>query len=409
MRLLITSESHASCGAMGDIYADGPANYSSWSNYLTWFDEVVVLARVGAHGEADPKKTRADGPGVSFYPLPDYLGPWQYLRALPDLRVRVRKAVAQCDAFILRVPGLIGRLTWRELKKRRIPYSLEVVGDPWDVLGPGTWPNPFRPMFRRLGARNLQEMCREATAIHYVTQYALQRRYQPGAKSFVVAFSDILTDLGCVPPETLEDRYRRIERSTEQTKSQRVVHIGFIGSLARLYKGPDVLLRAAALCRGLGLDCAITMVGDGLYAGAMKNLARDLQIDDRTTFLGQIPFGKPVLAYLDSVDLFAIPSRQEGLPRALVEAMARGCPCIGSSVGGIPELLDPGDLVPPNDPEALARKIMEIVRDPQRMKRMSERNLERAKQYDPGILKEKRREFFQYVREYSGNNRKSRS
>jgi glycosyltransferase involved in cell wall biosynthesis len=85
----------------------------------------------------------------------------------------------------------------------------------------------------------------------------------------------------------------------------------------------------------------------------------------------------------------------------MLEAMARGCPCIGSNVGGIPELLAADDLVPPNDPEALARKIMEVTADPQRMKAMSERNLARAKQFDPDTLRDMRRGFYEYVRAHS--------
>src|SRR6202161_2282263 len=120
----------------------------------------------------------------------------------------------------------------------------------------------------------------------------------------------------------------------------------------------------------------------------METLARELSIERSVHFLGQLGFGLPVCDFLDSVDLFVMPSRAEGLPRALVEAMARGCPCIGSSVGGIPELLAPEDLVPRNDPEALAQKIMEVTSDPARMKEMSQRNLARTKQFDPEILRE---------------------
>jgi len=125
--------------------------------------------------------------------------------------------------------------------------------------------------------------------------------------------------------------------------------------------------------------------------------------------LGQLDFGSPIYDFLDSIDLFVMPSRAEGLPRALVEAMARGCPCIGSNVGGIPELLAPEDLVPPNNPEALAQKIMEVTANPERMKAMSERNLARAKQFNPEVLREARLAFYKYVRDHSVRNAKSSS
>jgi len=179
------------------------------------------------------------------------------------------------------------------------------------------------------------------------------------------------------------------------------LRIGFIGSFAQLYKGADTLLGSLATCLRIGATLEISFVGEGRYRKNMESLARDLSVERNVRFLAQLGFGQPVCDFLDSVDLFVMPSRAEGLPRALVEAMARGCPCIGSDVGGIPELLAAEDLVPPNDPEALARIIMEVTADPQRMKAMSVRNLARAKQFDPEVLREVRRAFYRHVRDHS--------
>jgi glycosyltransferase involved in cell wall biosynthesis len=102
---------------------------------------------------------------------------------------------------------------------------------------------------------------------------------------------------------------------------------------------------------------------------------------------------------LDHADLFIMPSRTEGLPRALLEAMARGLPCIGSAVGGIPELLPPEDLFPAGDPLALARKIQEVLADSAGMQRMATHNLKRASDYHETILRERRLAFYRFVRE----------
>ena len=196
-------------------------------------------------------------------------------------------------------------------------------------------------------------------------------------------------------------------RSGLNQSRDRSLRIGFIGSFAQLYKGSDTLLRALASCLVRGVKVEASFVGEGRYRKNMQSLAHNLSVERNVSFLGQLGFGQPVCDFLDSIDLFVMPSRAEGLPRALVEAMARACPCIGSDVGGIPELLAAEDLVPPNDPEALARKIMEVTADPQRMKAMSERNLARAKQFDPQALREVRRAFYQYVKDHSGSTGKS--
>jgi len=83
----------------------------------------------------------------------------------------------------------------------------------------------------------------------------------------------------------------------------------------------------------------------------------------------------------------------------MIEAMARSLPCIGSTVGGIPELLPSEDLVPPGDVVALASKIREVVTDSERMAQMSARNLEKAKDYTDQVLCDRRNQFYRYVRE----------
>jgi glycosyltransferase involved in cell wall biosynthesis len=88
----------------------------------------------------------------------------------------------------------------------------------------------------------------------------------------------------------------------------------------------------------------------------------------------------------------------------MIEAMARGCPCIGATVAGIPELLPPEDMVRPGDENALARKIFEVLGDPDRMERMARRNWETAKEYLPEILVQRRRAFYTKVRELSARN-----
>lgn len=354
------------------ICGDGPVHYSVWANFLKVFDRVTVLARVGTSKRAWPMEARADGPSVTFHALPDYNGPWEYLRTLPKLQALVRQAVLQSEAYL---------------------------PDPWDALGAGTVEVVFRPVFRRAAVRDLKRMCMGAVAVHYVTQTTLQERYPPGKTSSSVGFSDASMDAGLASSQTIKDRYRHIEERTVQDSNRgRTFRLGFIGSLSQMYKGPDVLLRAAALCRNRGLDLLIKLVGDGRYMGVLKQMALRLGIADHTTFLGQLPSGKPVRDFLDVIDLFILPSRAEGLPRALLEAMARGCPCIGSNMGGIPELLEPVDIVPAGDVDGLARKILDVAGSPERMKQMAERNYEKVKQFSPEMLRKWRRDFLDQVR-----------
>jgi glycosyltransferase involved in cell wall biosynthesis len=399
-QLLMTSEEHHSLSASGAVYSNTFAKYATWSRYLDAFDDVLVLARVTKR-EPQKNEQRADGPGVSFRSLPDYTGPWQYLQVRRHVRIIARNAIAECSAYLLRVPGLVSQMVWREIVHAKKPYALEVVGDPWDALSPGTWRNIARPIFRRVATVQLKRMCAGATTIHYLTSQALQRRYPPSRRAYAVGFSDVMLENTGVPVDTIQDRHRRLyELPWQNAKNDSPIRIGFIGTFASMYKGADTLLHAAALCQGR-LNFQLSMVGGGRYLPEMKVLAAKLNVADDVEFRGEISSGRSIFEFLDSIDLFVMPSRQEGLPRALVEAMSRGCPCIASDVGGIPELLDAGDLVPPGSPEKLAKLILRVAADSNRLLAMSARNLAKAAQFSPQALNESRRPFLEEVKRRS--------
>ena len=112
-----------------------------------------------------------------------------------------------------------------------------------------------------------------------------------------------------------------------------------------------------------------------------------------------MPAGEPVRQQLDASDLFVLPSRQEGMPRALIEAMARGLPCIATRVGGVPELLPEDVLVAPGDAGELAAKILEVAASPTLGARLGAQNLGRARCYHEKLLQPRRVAFHRYLRD----------
>jgi len=171
-----------------------------------------------------------------------------------------------------------------------------------------------------------------------------------------------------------------------------------VGSLAQMYKAPDVQIDAVAQLVKEGLDLRLVLIGDGKHRPELEERAAALGMAERVIFRGQLTAGAAVRAELDAADIFCMPSRTEGMPRAMIEAMARGLPCIGSTMGGIPELLPAEDLVPPGDVGALARIIRAVVTDPERMARMSARNLARAHDYGEDALRARRTDFYRALR-----------
>jgi glycosyltransferase involved in cell wall biosynthesis len=362
-----------------------PAGF--WQRYLDVFDAVSVVARIHDVEEAPHGWHNVASKGVSFVAVPYYVGPLEYLRKARQIRNRLKDIIEPRDTVLLRVGSQIAAVVEPALRRGNRPFALEVVGDPWDVFAPGTIDHPLRPFFRQYFYRQLRRQCANATAVAYVTERALQRRYPASSTAYTTYYSSI----------ELDGSYF-VESARSGRDYDGPLRICMVGALEQAYKAPDVLIRAALQCIRSGFDVRIDIVGGGRFLADLTEMAGTKTLGNRVHLWGSLPAGDPVRERLDHADLFVLPSKTEGLPRAMIEAMARGLPCIGTAVGGIPELLDPEDLVPSGDVDALATKIMEVARDPVRMTRMSERNLRRAQGYREDVLRERRRAFYQYIR-----------
>jgi glycosyltransferase involved in cell wall biosynthesis len=383
--LLINCPQHFERTPDGQVWTNGQFPYSFWTRYLATFDGVTVLARVRDVPELSAERQPASGTGVRFLRVPDYTGPREYALRAAAVSAMARKAVQNGSAILLRPPGEIAAWVLWHTRKSGRPYAVEVVADPYDVFGPNAVRHPLRPIFRWWFTRALKRQCAKACAAAYVTEHALQQRYPSARDALATHYSDI---------ELPESAFAPAPRGPRQSGRARII---FVGTLAQLYKAPEVLIDAFAICQA-HIDAELVIVGSGRHQLELEERAKGQGIADRVRFRGQLTTPVDVRAELDRADLFVLPSRQEGLPRAMIEAMARALPCIGSSVGGIPELLPPEDIVPPGDVPALASKITEVLQQPERMQQMSARNLIKAGEYKDEVLNDRRREFYQFLR-----------
>jgi glycosyltransferase involved in cell wall biosynthesis len=385
MRVCVVLEHRFFSTADGAVWTNGMFPRSFWDRYLSEFDRVRVLARVGPMNDVPQEWSRADGEAIAFAPVPYFIGPAEYLRRARAVRRAVRRAIDDCDAVILRVSSHLASILHPTLVGSRHPYGVEVVVDPYDMFAPGSVRHALRPFFRWWFSRTLRRQCHGACASAYVTAASLQQRYPPAPGTFTMHCSDVQLD-GFVA-----DKPRRVV-------SKRPWRLITVGTLAQLYKGIDVLIDAVARCRQEGLDLQLVVVGEGKHRAELEARAGKLGLSEQIFFRGQLSSGPPIRAELERADLFVLPSRQEGLPRAMVEAMAAAMPCVGSAIGGIPELLSPQDMCPGNDVGALATKIREVLADPDRMTQMSARNLVRAREYSEAELGRRRADFYRHLR-----------
>ncbi len=150
-------------------------------------------------------------------------------------------------------------------------------------------------------------------------------------------------------------------RQSLHVSSDKII-ISLLGRLVWV-KGIDLFLQAAAnLCK-THENVYFLVVGDGPLASALKEQEKELGLQGKCSFTG---FQKDIPAILKITDILAIPSHSEGLPMVILEAMACGIPVVGSQIGGIPEMIEPGTngfLIPPADAKSLAEKLSLLVND----------------------------------------------
>ena len=143
----------------------------------------------------------------------------------------------------------------------------------------------------------------------------------------------------------------------------------------------EVLLRALPLVVARVPEAQLVVVGDGPERDALHALARTLGLGDRVVFAGAI---RDAARVLPLVDLYVTASRREGLPTALLEAMACGVPVLATEVPGHVDAVEPeitGRLVPPDDAPGLAAAAALLLRDPALRARMGQAGRERVERH----------------------------
>jgi glycosyltransferase involved in cell wall biosynthesis len=162
--------------------------------------------------------------------------------------------------------------------------------------------------------------------------------------------------------------------------------IGTVGRLSEI-KRQDLLIRAFA--RAAIPGALLLLVGDGPMMDSLRGLASGLGLGESVRFAG---YQDEPERYVRAMDVFALTSRSEGMPLAVLEAWAAGVPVVASRVGGLPEMIDDGRtglLFEPDDEAALASVLAALGGDPERCRRVGEAGLERVRsRFDVRVMAE---------------------
>ena len=315
-------------------------------------------------------------PGVRFLTVPSLLRPlrpWRDLRALLEVARLLRRGRFDVIHLHTSKAGVLGRAT-----ARLLGLTERVVHQPHGHL--------FYGYYGAVGSwlvlwteRRLASWARlHLTLTGRGTEEHLARRV--GRKE---QFRTIPSGIDLAP-------LRRAARRRAALRAQ----LGYaaddllVGTLCRLepIKGPDVLLSAFAVAAGTRPAMQLLLAGDGPMLEPLRAEAARLGLGSRVRFATG---WRAPAEILPALDLFVLASRNEGMGRALVEAMAVGVPVVGAAVGGVPDLLqdgESGDLVPAGDVEALARAIGGLADDAGARASLARRGRARSLSYGAGRM-----------------------
>ena len=298
-----------------------------------------------------------------------------------DNIIKRQMARKDIDMLVCHVPSGNSRHSIKYAKKFGKPYLEVVVGCAWDALWNYDWRGKCLAIPHFLSMRNI---VRNATHAIYVTEKFLQGRYPTlGKKEHA---SNVCIDK--VPESLLINRLAKIDAYTKDSQ----LNIATVAAVNVRYKGQEYVIRAIArLNKEMSYNYHYYMVGGGDNS-FLKSVVKECGVEEFVHFMGALPHDK-VTETLDKMDLYIQPSKQEGLPRALIEAMSRALPSVGTRVAGIPELLHDDYLVKKGSVAEIVY-LLATQMTPEKMKVQAEANFKKASEYSLDIINKRRQKFF---------------
>ncbi len=390
-RQLVVSLDHHFVEVGNEVYTDLAFGYEYWREYLDTFTEVRVLARIDKASSVPEGYFVATGPSVRFVALPDFYGPYQLVRRLPGILPVCWRVAKMPASFILRT-GNVSNFLWLALLLLRKPYAREIQG----MIGIATREAtkeryPFSGQVGSWVAEGLTKIqVRLAACASYVSR-TCREHYPSGNPDREFIFSSV----------RLNEQLMTGPRKAEQFDADGLRIIS-VGRLER-EKGHHVLIEAIAkLSPKQRATLRVQIVGGGGQLKMLREHVKSIGMEETIELLGTVEYGQPLFKLLDEAHLFVLPSMTEGMPRALIEAMARGLPAVGCRAGGIVEVLEDDQLVPPGDAESLAGAIVDRLGQYDRLALESQRNFVFAtKNYGIRTMRQRKIAFWNAVLKHS--------
>jgi glycosyltransferase involved in cell wall biosynthesis len=360
------------------VYSGDSFPYTLWiNNYLPYFDSISVIGKQGT--QKDKRIISSVDDKVNFI-LISYASAIKYYLYYLKIKKIIREEIQKADVVAVRLPSSFGYMAISILAKKNKPFFVEQVGNTKEAL----WNHGS--IVGKLIAHYFhwvnKKCIKKSPNTIYVAQ-KLQKDYP--TNGYAETISDVILP-------------RIINREDIQNSrfNSEIIKIGLIGGFTTKYKGQNILLKAVSqLDEHTKENIELYFIGYGDYAWLSK-LANQLNLKNNIKFIGALPHDD-IFNLLKDLSLYVQPSFQEGMPRAMLEAMSVGCPVLGSTIGGIPDILESKFLHKPGDYNRLAEQIKIFYNDRDYLLQQAYLSLDRAQPFIKTTLAEKRSEFFKKI------------
>lgn len=355
--------------------------YTTVERYKNIFGNIILCTRVVCCNEADSKMKDATAvldEYVEIEKLVDTL--------LGKNNSKIKQYVEGVDLVIARVPSIIAYKAANIAHYLHKPVLALAMGCAWDAYWNHSIPGKLIAPYMYL---EMKRVLQQSNYALYVTSKFLQKRY-PCRCKINIGVSDVkIEDLN---ESIVEKRIKKIENKSCGND----ILVMTIGDVASRIKGQIYTIKAIKMLKDEGIIVHYLLVGEG-DRSFLVSIANKLGVANQLEFTGRLNADE-VNECLDKADIYIQSSLQEGLPRAVVEAMGRGCPVIASKVGGIPELIEAKYLVEPKSSKEIYNKI-KVMLEKDQMLEQARRNFEKAKEFENILLSNRRNKFFELVKQ----------
>lgn len=386
MNLLFVHDTKFKEDTKGNLYTGGSYNTEVWNRYLSICDKLSVIAtkevNIYEEGIAKNRFNYFDKERIDFIETTssrDSVKNFFSIKGRNYTKAIIKELVRKNDYIICRLPSQNGNIAIKYAKKYGKPYLVEVVGCTWDSL----WNYNLKGKVLALPSTlAMKKSVYQAKYSIYVTSAFLQKRYPSKGRS--VSCSDV--SLLNIENSILEKRLEKIKNHTGK------LVIGTTAAIDVKYKGQQYIIKAIGELKKRGFTDFKYQLAGGGDSSYLEHLAERYNVRDQVEFLGSLTH-KEVFDWLDRIDLYVQPSKQEGLPRALIEAMSRGLPSFGAKTGGIPELLT-SEVIFSNSiskTDEICKILIEYTKE--KMQSHAKRNFLESIKYEKNRIQERRNNF----------------